>query len=392
MPAEEFTMPSLSIRSIHPVSRTIAVLVLAATFSTAAAAQPGPGDAVQRIRLLPPGPGNPRNSEGDFIRLADGRILFVYTHFTGGAADDSSAFLAGRYSDDDGKTWSQSDQVIVANDAGQNIMSVSLLRLADGRIALFYLKKNSLSDCRPVMRISSDEAESFGPPTLCVDEVGLYVLNNDRAVQLSSGRIILTLALHNRPGWKKPEWEGYILSYLSDDLGKSWRQSKDVLTAKSESGDRVLVQEPGVVELKDGRLLMFCRSGAGSQWTSYSSDGGDTWTPLGPSKIISPVSPASIERIPKTGDLILVWNNHQEIDDARRGKRTPLTVAISSDDGQSWRNIKTLEDNPHGWYCYTAVEFLDGHVLLGHCAGDRRENNGLAETQITRFSLDWLYE
>ncbi len=368
----------------------IAAVVASTTFSTANAAQPD--DAVERIRLLPPGPDNPRNSEGDFIRLADGRILFVYTHFSGGAADHSTAFLAGRHSDDDGKTWSQTDEVIVANDADQNIMSVSLLRLADGRIALFYAKKNSLTDCRAVMRISTDEARSFGEPVMCVDEVGYYVLNNDRAVQLSSGRLVLPLALHNRPGWEKPEWVGRILCYFSDDLGKSWRQSKDVLIAKSESGGRVLVQEPGVVELKDGRLLMFCRSGAGSQWTSYSSDGGDTWTPLGPSKIISPVSPASIERIPKTGDLILVWNDHENVDDAHRGKRTPLCVAVSSDEGDTWRKVKTLEDNPHGWYCYTAVDFLDGHVLLGHCAGDRRKNNGLAETQITRFSLDWLYK
>ncbi len=72
-----------------------------------------------------------------------------------------------------------------------------------------------------------------------------------------------------------------------------------------------------------------------------------TWTPTpGPSNIISPVSPASIERIPKTGDLILVWNNHQGIDDARRGKRTPFSVAISRDEGKTWEKIRTLEDDP----------------------------------------------
>ena len=42
---------------------------------------------VEKIRLLPPGPGNPRNSEGDFIELKDGRVLFVYTHFTGGRSE-----------------------------------------------------------------------------------------------------------------------------------------------------------------------------------------------------------------------------------------------------------------------------------------------------------------
>ena len=53
---------------------------------------------IQRVLRLPARANNPRNSEGDFITLKDGRILFVYTHFTGGAADHSSAYLAGRYS------------------------------------------------------------------------------------------------------------------------------------------------------------------------------------------------------------------------------------------------------------------------------------------------------
>ena len=52
--------------------------------------------------------------------------------------------------------------------------------------------------------------------------------------------------------------------------------------------------------------------------------------------------------------------------------------------------IKTLEDDPGGWYCYTAVMFVGDGVLLGHCAGQRK-TGGLALTQITRFSLDWLY-
>lgn len=57
---------------------------------------------VLRITLLPPGPDNPRNSEGDFIRLRDGRIMFIYTHFTSGADDFARAHLAARFSDDGG--------------------------------------------------------------------------------------------------------------------------------------------------------------------------------------------------------------------------------------------------------------------------------------------------
>jgi len=353
-----------------------------------ASASEGPA----KIVLLPPGPGNPRNSEGDFIQLNDGRILFVYTHFTGGGDDHSAAHLAGRYSSDGGLTWTQEDVLIVPNEGGWNVMSVSLLRLADGRIALFYARKNSLTDCRPYLRLSEDEAQTWSEPKLCIDdEVGYYVLNNDRVVELSSRRLIVPVALHNTPQYEKPDWDGTIMCYLSDDTGAAWRRSTSRLVGKTPEGRRVTLQEPGVIELKGGRLMMFCRTQSGCQYVCYSEDQGDTWSEFEPSNIISPCSPASIERIPKTGDLLLVWNNHENVDDAHRGKRTPYNVAVSRDEGKTWEHTKTVEDDPDGWYCYTAVEFLDDHVLLGHCAGNRK-TGGLATTQITRFSLDWLYK
>ena len=148
-------------------------------------------DGPIRTLELPPGPDNPRNSEGAFVTLKDGRVLFVYSHYTAGhGGDHDPAFLAGRISADGGRTWTEKDQVIVENEGGMNVMSVSLLRLQSGEIALFYLLKNSTTDCRPVMRISKDEGKTWGEPVLCItDQVGYYVLNNDRAIQLKSGRL-----------------------------------------------------------------------------------------------------------------------------------------------------------------------------------------------------------
>ena len=343
-------------------------------------------EGVEKIRLLPPGPGNPRNSEGDFVQLKDGRILFVYSHFTGGGSDHAAGHLTARFSRDGGKTWTNNDTVVVEREGDFNVMSVSLLRLQTGEIALFYLRKNSLIDCRPLMRISRDEAQTWSDPIVCISEVGYNVLNNDRAVQLKSGRLVLPVALHNTPRQNKFDARGVISCYLSDDNGQTWRQSQT-----RQQGDQLTLQEPGVVELKDKRLMMFCRTPHGSQYVSYSEDQGDTWTAFRSSNIKSPQSPATIERIPQTGDLLMVWNNHDRVDAKNRGKRTPFHVAVSRDEGQSWEKIKTLEEDPNGWYCYTALAFVGDHVLLGHCAGDRRQG-GLNTTQITRFSLDWLYE
>ncbi len=350
------------------------------------------GDGVERIPLLPPGLGNPRNSEGAFASLADGRLMLVYTHFTGGGDDHAAAHLAARFSSDNGRTWTRDDVLVVPNEGQWNVMSVSLVRLLDGRLALFYLRKQSAHDCRPVLRLSADDGRTWSEPRLCIaDQVGYYVLNNDRAVQLSSGRLVLPVCLHSTPEYDQPDWAGICMCYLSDDSGQTWRRSKSQLQGQAADGKRVTTQEPGVVELQDGRLLLFARTTAGSQFLSYSSDGGDTWLPFQPSTLLSPCSPASIKRIPKTGDLLLVWNNQAGIEPRLKGKRTPLHAAISRDDGRSWESPRVLEDNPDGWYCYTAIGFAGDDVVLAHCSGDTKLVGPLSFTQITRFPVDFLY-
>ncbi len=340
-------------------------------------------DGKEIVLRLEPGPDNPRNSEGDFIQLKNGDILFIYTHFTEGAGDHAGAYLAGRISSDDGKTWTSEDMTILPNEGDMNVMSVSLLRLTDGRIALFYLRKNSEADCIPYMRTSTDEAKTWSEPIKCIDDPGYFVMNNDRVVQLRSGRILLPVSLHDFSG--PSPGVGRVMCYYSDDGGSTWAKS-----AEAPNPDHIVLQEPGVVELKNGDLMMFIRTDANVQYFSFSKDGGEHWTQVEPGNIRSPLSPASIERIPATGDLLLVWNNNTQ-KGRDGGKRTPFNAAISTDEGKTWEKMKTLESNPDGWYCYTAIEFVGDHVLLGHCAGDRKKNNGLATTQITRLSNEWLY-
>jgi Neuraminidase (sialidase) len=345
------------------------------------------------IPLLPPGPGNPRNTEGSFVTLRDGRILYAYTRFTGGTGDHDSASIVGRYSSDGGRTWSGEDTPILTREGAMNVMSVSLLRLKDGRIALFYLRKNSVSDCRPCMRHSRDEGKTWSDPAVCASSDGYYVLNNDRAVQLRSGRIVLPVAYHPTVDGKFGS-RGIAMTFLSDDGGATWRSSRTRL--ESASADRAGFQEPGIIEMKDGRAMMFIRTQLGTQYLSFSADGCDTWTAARASDIVSPLSPASIERIPSTGDLLMVWNDHSGVDESfranasRGGKRTPLTVAISRDEGRTWIGKRNLLDDPEGWYCYTAIHFDGPRVLLAFVAG----GNGLphlSRTSMAVFDVKQLY-
>ena len=170
------------------------------------------------------------------------------------------------------------------------------------------------------------------------------------------------------------------MCYLSDDGGTAWRRGESVLTGAQADRKPVMLQEPGVVELEDGQLMMFCRTDQARQYVSFSEDSGMTWSKMQRSNIVSPRAPASIERIPSTGDLLLVWTHR---DTRAKLPRTPLNAAISKDEGKTWTNRKVLEDGK-GPYGYTAIEFVKDHVLLAYYTGG-------GAMRITRVPIDWFY-
>lgn len=353
---------------------------------------PGPVVTLQ----LNPGENNPRNSEGDFVKLKDGRILYIYSHFVGNSASDfGNSHLAARYSSDNGATWTTEDVIVVENEGAMNVMSVSLLRLQNGQIALFYARKNSIHDCIPYLRLSSDEGKTWSEPIRCIpDQEGYFVLNNARVIQLSGGRLLMPVAHHVSKVEPGSNLEhsfnnyGILYCYYSDDNGQTWKQKGNVPIPEG-----LMAQEPGVIEMKNGDVMMYIRTDSGVQYASYSKNKGKKWTMAIPTNIPSPLSPATIARIPATGDLLLVWNNNGVKKNNYRGKRTPLNVAISRNEGLTWENVKTLHDDPDGWYCYTSVRFInDSELLMSYCAGNRPAGTALSITNITKMNINWLYE
>lgn len=375
--------------SINSGYLLFALLCLGSCTQSKSGEQDGPISPPETVLILEPSEGNPRNSEGDFIALKDGRLMFVYSRFYGDSRSDfGSSSLAARFSEDGGKTWSQEDLTIVPNDGVVNVMSVSLIRLSDQQIALFYLRKNSMQDCIPLMRVSVDEGESWSEARPCItDRKGYFVLNNDRVVRLSTGRLLMPVSLHITPtGSERFNESGRIFCYFSDDEGKTWTSGKEI-----ENNMGFMTQEPGVVELKNGKVMMFIRSDSGRQLASYSFDKGETWSPAELSNIVSPLASASIKRIPSKGDLLLVWNNNDETDERIKGKRTPFNTAISEDEGKTWIRTNTIADDMDRRYSYTSIHFEEEYVLLGHVAGRYSDGTRNSITHITRFGLDWIY-
>lgn len=347
------------------------------------------------VKQIPPLPGNPRNSEGDFLRLNDGRILFAYSRYHGNSNDDGAdCDIVGIISDDNGDSF-DNRQIFLSRASDfntNNAMSVSLLRMKNGDLGLFHIVKHGHTDSVWLLR-SKNEGNTFYQKIHVLPICdGYYVLNNCRILRTESGRLIAPVSKH-RSGLTEngsPHWDGWaeVLFYYSDDDGFSWSEAPDRIVppfTRSRSG----LQEPGVIELPSGSLYAYARTDKYCQYESFSYDNGLHWTVAQPSCFSSPTSPLKIAKSPYSGIYYAVWNpipyyNGRIVDGS---DRTPLVIAQSTD-GVSFSEPLILENEPGRGYCYPAIFFADEKtILLSYCSGSKSEGGCLNRTTIRKIEL-----
>jgi BNR repeat-like domain len=327
---------------------------------------------------------HPRYSEGSILPLADGSLLFVNSEFDKSSSDFAPARIVARRSRDGGNTWGRSE--IVQDNVGRlNVMSATLRRFRaqqEGTIGLFYLVKNNQYDLKVYLRTSANEGRNFGGPLLVTDAPGYQVMNNDRVTELTDGRLLCPVA------WTRDiKNEDHFVSfcYWSDDEGTKWVTGKSRVDVPKRGA-----MEPEVLELDDGRVLMIVRTQLGEIYASYSNDRGESWSSAERWGIRSPESPATLRRIPATGDLLLVWNPVYEAGAGHGGKRTPLVAAVSRNEGRTWSEPRTLEGRADQEYAYTSLTFFEHRVLLSYYVADR--STACISTRFRSLPLNWFYE
>lgn len=302
----------------------------------------------------------PGGSAG-MVELKDGRWLMVWSG------------LNASYSNDRGRTWSASeplqtgDEPIIGTGA-----PTCLVRLQSGKLGLLYGRFSgtaggTLAGYALCFRTSDNEGDSWSEET-AINLPGETASNyHDVLFQLRSGRLVLPTRFC--PPCTFPELkdagaygtfqgtrfktEGHAHSpeidtsqvYFSDDEGGTWKRcSQDIVIWHQDGyGGMWPCDEPGAVQLRDGRLLMMFRTTLGRLYQSFSNDEGLTWSLPQPTALASSYSPCRLRVIPTTGNLLCVWNQVSG-DEIRRGfRRSRLSLAISTDDGASWGYFKTLE-------------------------------------------------
>lgn len=341
-----------------------------------------------------------RNSEGAFITLNDGRILFVYSRFGADSWSDGSACnLYGSVSHDNGEHFGEPFPILTHDQVqADNIMSVSLLRMANGDVGLFFLAKRDVDICQTHLIRSSDEGKTWSAPLLCMDKDGYYVVNNDRIIRTQTGRILIPAALHKMDcetinGKKKYTkfYPGELVVFASDDDGFHWYPLSDNIPIPQSRGLTTGIQEPGILQYKNGTLWCYIRTDAGRQYECFSQDDGKTWSIPLPSAFTSATSPMSTRYL-QDGRIIAVWNpipnyngRSQNVGTVWTGGRTPLVIAYSEDDGQSFSEHEAIETDENRGFCYIAIHETDDGILLAYCAGGVEDCGCLNRLRIRKI-------
>ena len=322
----------------------------------------------RQVFFLPTGERVKRNGEGAFLRLKDGRIMFAYTEYAAAGGDHDWAQLVAIYSSDEGETWSERRVLMQPRAQDANIMSASLLRMENGDLGLFFLRKTD-GLCRLHLARSADEGDSWYEETVCCDE-GYYVVNNDRVVRLQNGNILFPANLHVRPD------SGYSVQciFCSEDDGKTWKKLGDPVYHPFPNSTTGL-QESGLFQFADESLWAWARTRSGSQFMMYSQDGGVSWTmPCGSELFTGPDSPMQVKKVGAA--TVAIFNpkprycGRIELETAETGTklwaRTPFVCLVSRDGGKTFPEGYVLEDDPANAYCYPAVFEGDDYFLVAY--------------------------
>ena len=357
------------------------------------------------ITDLAPTPQNRRNSEGAFINLKNGDILFAYSHYAGKSwADDADADIYAVLSKDNGDSFSKpfllySHKTVKA----QNIMAASLYRFKNGDLGLMFLAKFGNGLCLPLLVRSADDGKTWSEPVKCYAEEDYYCVVNDRIIEGENGRLLIPASRHKVTKWHIVDGESRVLEtdrgtlsvFGSDDDGKTWQALNEGIGIPLSRGLTGGMAEPGLVHLGDGKLWCYARTNGGRQYECFSNDNGHSWTEFSPSWFTSPDAPMSVKRL-TDGRLLAVWNpvpkyngRPDKVDGVLTLCRTPFAIATSDDNGETFKNMQILEDDPKSGYCYTAIlETADGCVLLGYSAGGTGDECALNRQRIRKIPLN----
>ena len=158
----------------------------------------------------------------------------------------------------------------------------------------------------------------------------------------------VVLPVHREMG----KYQSMVYINTKLDLTGKWRRYGRLKTPEG-------CLEPSIVRLKDDSLLCSLRTRDKEVYFSRSMDSGKTWSIPKPSAIPNPSSQTCLLSL-KDGRVIMVCN-------PTTSGRSPLSLFISNDLGETWGEGIPIEDTPKSEFSYPClIQTNDGTIHLSY--------------------------
>lgn len=273
-----------------------------------------------------PVPGRPSCHCASLCELPDGDLLAVwYAGQREGLPD--SALLQARYSVADSQ-WTAPETIV--DTPGLSDGNAILFTTPQGRLWLLHtvIQRHGWDTVLAYWRQSTNGGLTWSEPRLFDPEEGMMF--RCRPLSLAGGRLLI-------PAYDEKDWSSFM--YLSDDDGFTWQRS-----GRLSVGEGCI--QPAVVERGAGKLLAYMRCGSrtGHIWQASSADGGTTWGACEAVDLPNPNSGLDLIRL-ASGELLLAAN-------LTTNSRSPLHLALSEDEGQTWPYRLMVAHDPGAEFSY----------------------------------------
>jgi len=289
------------------------------------------------------------------LLLKNSRFLTAWFGGSHEGHSDVGVWIAERYQ----CQWSRPRLVAKVND--QAHWNPVLFKAPDGRVHLYFKTGPSPRDWKSWRVISSDEGTTWSDPEVLAgteDSMALGPVKN-KPIILDDG---VCLAPNSREDLSL--WGVFV--DRSEDGGMTWTSIPEVAceveggqgerpasspptSIDKESLDAIGFIQPTLWESVPGSVHMLVRSTFGRIYRSDSMDGGKSWTALYSTDLPNNNSGIDLQKL-SDGTLALACNPVSD----NWGRRSPLSMFLSFDNGITWKNRMDLESG-EGEYSYPAV-------------------------------------
>jgi len=292
-------------------------------------------------------------------QLANGDLYIAYYGGSGEYGDDTAVY--GSRLKVGENQWTEPKVIADTPDRGEG--NPVVWQAPDGRVWLFYVNRygETWSNARVKGKISDDGAETWSDSFMLNFEEGTMV--RGQPIVLNNGDYLLPM--YHETGEDRERTASTTCSYFMryNPKTKVWTETNRI---KSPMGNL----QAQVVQLTDDYLIAYIRRGGdflptdhGYMLRSESRDGGYTWSDAVETKFPNPNSAVDFIKL-QNGHLLLVYNDNMN-------DRTPLTVAVSTDDDKTYPYRRDTAGGDNSFAYPYAIQTRDGKIHIIYTTNSR---------------------